>query len=278
MFEAIKTCFNGMAGLEGSTRPVALMRIGVGLIVWVRFADEVATFQATGPVTAVFGLGLLAFAALVIVGLFTRAALLGLTLFLGFGYFFLGGVLNVPGWHHHHVYLLMSVAALLLLSPSERSYSIDRLIRARHGEILPEWGRLWPQALIGLTLSAIYFWAAFDKTDYAFLSGQRLEQTFVWTYSGRFLEDLLIRREFLILASILVVIAEYVLAFAIHVRRWHCVVLPAGIALHAAFYLLLPVDTYSVTMVLLYLSLLHPNSVHRFIDRLHDHATAPRYL
>ena len=63
--------------------------------------------------------------------------------------------------------------------------------------------------------------------------------------------------------SILVVVVEYVLAFAIFVRRWQAFVLPLGLALHAAFYVLLPVNTYSATVMVLYLALLDPDAVHR---------------
>jgi hypothetical protein len=142
----------------------------------------------------------------------------------------------------------------------------------------PEHGRLWALRLIGLQLSAIYFWAAFDKTDWAFLSGQRLEQTLIWVHSGRPLEEWLLWAPFLVAASVAVVVLEYALAFAIHVRRWLWFVLPIGIMLHAAFYLLLPVDTYSITMVALYLALLDPNAVHRCLDRMQGHAPAAHRL
>jgi hypothetical protein len=124
-------------------------------------------------------------------------------------------------------------------------------------------------------MSALYFWTAVDKTDWAFLSGQRLEQIVVWHHSGRALEGLLLMPVFLVGASIIVVIVEYFLAFAIHIRRLQWIAIPMAIALHALFYVLLPVETYSVTMIVLYLAVLHPRAVHDFIDRMQGYAPAP---
>jgi hypothetical protein len=264
------------AELRGSTRPAALMRVGLGLIVLVRFADEVSPFQADNAVLAVHGLGLMTFAVLSVLGWRTRASLSGLAAFLGLGYFGLGGAYGHAGWYHHHVYLLFAASFLLAFIPCGRSYSLDRLRALDAGRAPPETGDLRAQRLIGLQLSAIYFWAAVDKTDLAFLSGERLEQTLVWVYAGRWLHELLTVPALLVTASIAVVVVEYLLAVAIHLPRWRPVVLGIGLALHATFYLLLPVDTYSVTMALLYLALLDPDGVHRFLDRLQRQEAAPR--
>ena len=81
--------------------------------------------------------------------------------------------------------------------------------------------------------------------------------------------------------SIIVVVVEYFLAFAIFVRRWQAFVLPLGLALHAAFYVLLPVNTYSATVMVLYLALLDPDAVHRFLDRMiqnHGQSHSPHRL
>jgi hypothetical protein len=78
--------------------------------------------------------------------------------------------------------------------------------------------------------------------------------------------------------AVTVVAVEYFLAFAIFVRRWQAFVLPMGLALHAAFYVLLPVNTYSATMMVLYLALLDPDAVHRFLDRIQGHGYAQHRL
>jgi hypothetical protein len=45
-----------------------------------------------------------------------------------------------------------------------------------------------------------------------------------------------------------------------------------GIVLHAVFYVMLPVETYSITMIALYLVVVSPEAVHRFMDGMHGHA------
>ena len=55
---------------------------------------------------------------------------------------------------------------------------------------------------------------------------------------------------------------------AVLVPRWRRWVVPVGLSLHATFYLMLPVATYSATAMVLYLALLDPAAVHRFLDRM----------
>lgn len=59
-------------------------------------------------------------------------------------------------------------------------------------------------------------------------------------------------------ASILVVVVEYFLAGTILIRRLVWITIPTGLALHASFYVLLPVSTYSISMIALYLAVIHP--------------------
>ncbi len=262
----------------GSTRPAALMRIGIALIIFARFGAEVSLFNATSSSGVALGLAFFMVATMMLVGYMSRlaSAMTGLALL---GMYFIGGAaLAVPGWAHHHVYLLAIASILLALTPCGASYSVDRLRELGHGGAPPERGYLWGQRLIALQLSALYFWTAVDKTDWAFLSGQRLEQIFVWTYTGRALELFLIWPPLLALLSIIVVAVEYWLAVAILVPRWRRFALPVGIGLHGTFYLLLPVDTYSITAITLYLALLDPDAVHRFIDRIQGHGVAAHRL
>jgi hypothetical protein len=197
----------------------------------------------------------------------------------------MGKVHGYPGWSSHHIYILVVSVCLLALSPCGRSFSWDRyraLAQARDArDIPPEHGDLWPQRLIALQLAALYFWAAVDKTNWSFLSGQRLEEAFIWSFTGRALEPLISLGAILAVLSIIVVVVEYFLAFAIFVRRWQAFVLPLGLALHAAFYVLLPVNTYSATVMVLYLALLDPDAVHRFLDRMiqnHGQGHSPHRL
>lgn len=253
----------------GSTRPAALMRMALAAIALARFGAELAPFNATTLSGAAASVIFFLFAIMSFVGYMSRLAIGGLGAALLVAIYLYGGLgLGVPGWGHHHVYLLAIACLFLSGTDCGRSYSLDRWRALRAGAAPPERGTLWGQRLVALQLAALYFWTAVDKTDHAFLSGERLQQIFVWTYSGRALEILLAWPTLIAAMAIAVVVVEYWLAFAILSRRQRRYALPVGLAMHATFYLMLPVDTYSVTVMALYLALVDPDSVHRFIDRM----------
>ena len=273
------------ADAQGSTRPLGLMRIAIATIVFVRFANEVSLYQGDSLSFVLLGLAFFGLTSMMLVGFKAQAACTGVAITLMTMHFYMGKVHGYPGWSSHHIYILVVSVCLLALSPCGRSFSWDRyraLAQARDArDIPPEHGDLWPQRLIALQLAALYFWAAVDKTNWSFLSGQRLEEAFIWSFTGRALEPLISLGAILAVLSIIVVVVEYFLAFAIFVRRWQAFVLPLGLALHAAFYVLLPVNTYSATVMVLYLALLDPDAVHRFLDRMiqnHGQGHSPHRL
>jgi hypothetical protein len=171
------------------------------------------------------------------------------------------------------VHLLASATLLAACTPCGRSYSIDRwrAVRAAaaRGEAPPpEHGNLWGLRLMVLQMSAVYLFAAIDKTSLAFLSGARLEHLLLWQYWGSEPPRLPGLAALLALAAIGNVGLEYALAFGLpfaRTRRW--LILP-GLALHAIFYLALPVATYSATVYVLYLAYLDADRVHATIDEL----------
>jgi hypothetical protein len=273
------------ADAQGSTRPLGLMRIAIATIVFVRFANEVSLYQGDSLSFVLLGLAFFGLTSMMLVGFKAQAACTGVAITLMTMHFYMGKVHGYPGWSSHHIYILVVSVCLLALSPCGRSFSWDRyraLAQARDArDIPPEHGDLWTQRLIALQLAALYFWAAVDKTNWSFLSGQRLEEAFIWSFTGRALEPLISLGAILAVLSIIVVVVEYFLAFAIFVRRWQAFVLPLGLALHAAFYVLLPVNTYSATVMVLYLALLDPDAVHRFLDRMiqnHGQGHSPHRL
>ena len=273
------------ADAQGSTRPLGLMRIAIATIVFVRFANEVSLYQGDSLSFVLLGLVFFGLTSMMLVGFKAQASCAGVALTLMTMHFYMGKVHGYPGWSSHHIYILVVSVSLLALSPCGRSFSWDRyraLAQAQDAhDIPPEHGDLWPQRLIALQLAALYFWAAVDKTNWSFLSGQRLEEAFIWSFTGRALEPLISLGAILAVLSVIVVVVEYFLAFAIFVRRWRMFVLPLGLALHAAFYVLLPVNTYSATVMVLYLALLDPDAVHRFLDRMiqsHGQGPSPHRL
>jgi hypothetical protein len=273
------------ADAQGSTRPLGLMRIAIATIVFVRFANEVSLYQGDSLSFVLLGVAFFGLTSTMLVGFKAQASCAGVALTLMTMHFYMGKMHGYPGWSSHHIYILIVSVTLLALSPCGRSFSWDRyraLAQAQDArDIPPEHGDLWPQRLIALQLAALYFWAAVDKTNWSFLSGQRLEEAFIWSFTGRALEPLISLGAILAVLSVIVVVVEYFLAFAIFVRRWQAFVLPLGLALHAAFYVLLPVNTYSATVMVLYLALLDPDAVHRFLDRMiqsHGEGPSPHRL
>ena len=266
------------ADAQGSTRPLGLIRIALAVIVFVRFGSELSFYQGDSLSFLLLGAAFFVFTSMMLVGYMAETACAGVAILLATFQFYLGYMRGYPGWTSHHVYLLLVSVSLLALSPCGRSFSLDRyraLATARSPrDVPPEYGDLWTQRLIALQLGALYFWTAVDKTNWQFLSGQRLQEAFIWSYDGRALEPLISAGALLPALAVTVVVVEYFLAFAIFAQRWRACVLPIGLALHAAFYVLLPVSTYSATMMVLYLALIDPDEVHRLIDRMLRHGDA----
>jgi len=258
----------GWAGAEGSTVPMALIRIGLALLLWARWGEDMILVHADGPVMLALAVGFFAATALMLVGLWTRAATATAALVVATMYFAIGAAGGRTAWIHHHHFLLMSATVLCALTPCGRSLSVDRwraLARAhRRGTPPPaERGPLLGLRLMTAQLSAVYLWSAIDKCEPGFLGGARLEQIAGFYYVG---SDLPLGTGLTIAsatAALAIVALEFGLAVGVWLPRWHRRLLPLGVAFHAVLYVLLPVATFSATMVLLYLAAIEPAAVHR---------------
>ncbi|WP_176480245.1 HTTM domain-containing protein [Mesorhizobium sp. WSM3859] len=167
-----------------------------------------------------------------------------------------------------YTYLLAVAALLIALTPCDRSYSLDRYLavtRAERTGVPPpaERGNLWGLRLIVVQLSVLYFFAAFDKSNHAFLSGARLEQIFLWFYAGSDYPSGLAWLATLV--SFGVVALEYCLAFGLPFRATRRDLVLPGLAFHAIIYVTLPVYTFSATMALLYLAYFDADAVDKVI-------------
>lgn len=261
------------ADREGSTRAVALVRILIVLLVLAKWGEDLAFFSAKAPGVLFLSPLFFCCAALALVGYRTKFAVAGLTILLAALYFGYGKSFGVHEWAHHHAYMLLCATALLNGAPCERSYSVDRYLAVLRAERMQvdapaERGPLWAQNLIVLQMGALYFWTAIDKTEPHFLNGDRLERIMEWSYAGHPAYEFLTQRWLLAGGSIAVVLVEYFLAYAVVARKFPRLTLLVAIGLHAVFFFLLKVDTYSATMIVLYLLYLDPDAVHRSIDRL----------
>jgi len=259
--------------LQASTRSAALMRVCCGLILWARYGTEVSPWVATAftpdriLLAVLFYLG----TAGMVIGLFSQASTALSAGCLVVMYYHYGWMLGVKGWVAHHTYLLMAMVVLLALTPSGRSYSLDRWLAKRRGTARPEHGQVWPLRIIGLQLLSTYWWSVYDKLDAEFISGHRLEFTFRNYYLGSdvygpWLGWVMVGMAW---ATIVLELALPVLLF-VRVPRVQVPAFAAGTLLHGVFYVLIPVKTFSVQMFAGYLAFLHPDDVHRILDDLQD--------
>lgn len=260
-------------GTEGSSRSSALIRIGLAMLFWSRWAGELLLYRDQSLPGLFLAANFFIATAMLLVGWQSRAAavwtgIVGLAM-----YFYFGHELGREAWTHHHTYLLAVAALLISLTPCGRSYSVDRylsVVKAERAGLPPpaERGNLWGLRLIVVQLSVLYFFAALDKTSYAFLSGARLEHIFLWYYAGSDYPSLPGFHQLAMAAAICVAVLEYSLAFGLPFRRTRRYLVLPGLAFHAAIYATLPVYTFSATMALLYLAYFDADAVDRVIMRL----------
>jgi hypothetical protein len=258
-------------GTEGSSRPSALIRIGLAMLFWSRWAGELLLYMDQSPAGLFLAANFFVATTLLFVGYHSRAAAVwtgavGLAM-----YYYFGFELGREPWTHHHTYLLAVAALLIALTPCDRSYSLDRylaVMRAERAGLPPpaERGNLWGLRLIVVQLSVLYFFAAFDKSNYAFLSGARIEQIFLWFYAGSDYPAGLAWPATMV--SVAVVALEYCLALGLPFRATRRYLVLPGLAFHAIIYLTLPVYTFSATMALLYLAYFDADAVSKVLTRL----------
>jgi hypothetical protein len=259
---------------EHSTRSAALLRIGLAILIFTRFGEAMMLTHQIDPIAA----GLLtAFWVSTTAMLFGYRAQLAtaataLTLIGGVGY--LGTLHQQSAWAaHHHVYLLIAATGCVALTPSGRSYSLDRWRAiqrsAAYGEPVPkERGRVGALYLAAVQLSAVYFWGAYNKTTLGFLSGDKFESQLLAYIFDSDPPSFPGWHGLVAGASVATVLLEYALAAGLWIpalRRW---LIPIGIAFHIIIYLTLPVTVFSALSCLLYLCYFDPDQVHAAIDKL----------
>lgn len=262
-----------LLGFEGSTRSVGLMRIGLALLMWTAYGSSWRLFQHETSLDLVVLVSFWCSSTLMLLGVSSQLSTAAAGLTQAVLYHYYGIHLDIEAYHHHHTYTLMVGTLLLSMTPCGRSFSFDRWLDLRRADRdgrapLPEFGPLWALLLIGLQVSCIYFWGAYNKSHLSWFNGARMTHFTMKFYLG---SELPSGTWFLALMTISgagTVLLEYLLAFGLWVRRWQIWLIPAGLALHAAMYVTLPVSTFSATMWLLYLSFVDPELVHRGVDRM----------
>jgi len=260
---------------EASTRSLGLMRLLFGLILWSRFARELMPYRHFDEpdrvvLSAVFYVATTG----MVLGLFTPVSMVltsATLIVMSWGY---GGTASDPtAWVHHHTTMHLLCVIWLSLTPCGKSLSVDRWLAVRRAEqagqpppaeVAPTWGR----HLIGAQVATLYLWSAVDKLQCNYWNGAAIEHLVMRYYVGAALPDVWWFHAACAAAGVITVVLELVLFWGLFVPRLQPVLVPLGLVLHILFYVLIPVNTFTVWMMTCYLAFVHPDVVHRAIDRM----------
>lgn len=269
----VQAWFSGCVTLVGSTRACSLLRMALVSIVWARFGFEMHYFHDLGlaKVTLVTVFFLSSTSAFIGFKSRMSTGILGITLLIY--YYYWGVALGNHVIVHHHVYLLAVSTFLLSLTPCGRSFSLDRWLALRkavatNSEPPTETGDLWATRLICFQLSMVYFWAAFDKSYFLFLSGFRFEQIIMARYLGSDYPPFPWFSAMMFLLAVGTVALEYSLAIGLWFSKPRPYLIVCGIVFHFLLYVMFPIKTFSLTSIAIYLVFLNPDAVHRAVDRM----------
>jgi hypothetical protein len=251
-------------------------------IIWARFGSSQQFFSFELGWRTLFAAIFFLVTIGMLIGYWTRlfTFFVGAAVFVIYEYF---GIFLGEFQVSSHMYWLGIAPLLLCLTPCDKSYSLDRwlaLQRASEGNLPPpvESGNLWGLRLIVVQLSMMYFWTALDKCQIDFISGDRLEAIFMVFYAN--LIDIDAYGWLFILLAWVVMTLEFALAFGMPFGRTRRYLVGPGLLLHASFYVLLPVRTYSITIILLYLAYFNADRIHDIINQLSGYprkvATTPK--
>jgi hypothetical protein len=244
--------------IEGDTFSLGLIRVLLALVLWSRFAMEVSPYYVADPERWALSVVFFASTTAMFVGYYGQAATVVTAMTLWVMKLYFGHHKGFDDWTHHHTNLLVIATTILSLGPCSRSLSLDRWLHPERREV----GFLWTQRMLAVQVSTLYLWSAWDKTQWGFLTGERLQMMAMKWY---FLEHphALWFEAGCAIAAWMVVVLEYLLPFALFVPRWQRVLIPVGLVLHGLFYILLPVGTFSVTMATLYVAFVSGETLRR---------------
>lgn len=253
----------------GSTRGVALIRIGLALVAWAELGEAMQAKDVGWPMALFFW------------------ASTGL-LFLGLGSQLAAAAAAACFWHtigaypgamHHHTYLMAMETSVLALTPCGRSFSVDRWLAVRrasekHEPPPAEEGDLWAVRLMGLQFCAVLFWGGYNKLTFgtqafhsSFMTGDRIEQTMAYYHSFPASQPWWLRVFFPILGTS-VVLFELSAGFLLWVPKVRPYVLIGCLFMTSTFQVLLNVGTFGLLAAVLYLAFVPPEHVHNTIESL----------
>lgn len=277
--DRLSRLYETIVGFEGSTRPVSLLRIVFPLLVYCEYADQLLLLRDERFAVRAIGLMVLASATMMLLGWKSRIATAWTAISLSLLFVRVGHHYDREYFTHHHSFLLLLCVWILALTPCGASYSVDRWLAVKRaaeaGKTAPaERGALWAQRLLCVNLSTVYLWGAYDKLTPAFLGGGRMENLFMRYYGTSDYPEFPGFHTICVVVAYATVLTEVSLVFALWNRRTQRRAMLVGIAFHVGLYLTLPVATFSMLVISLYLAYLDPDAVHRAIDALSGHVKA----
>lgn len=275
----IKDLYSWALLSEGSSRTSSLIRIGLVLIIWSRWGNEVTFFNSDTVTEYILSILFYIFTPLMLIGFYSNITTFLTSVITFTMYYYFGFYLGIEAWTHHHTYLLAMSTFLCSFTPCGNSYSLDRYLKLKQTikRNLPapdEKGNLFGLRLISLQVCAMYFWTAFDKSNIPWITGEKMEANLMYMYTGSYLPEFTGFKTLIILVSITVLILEYALSFGLIFRNTRKFLIIPGILFHFILYLTLPVKTFSATVILLYLSFMDTESVHKFIEFINGHTSS----
>jgi hypothetical protein len=255
----------------GSTRQVAILRIALGVILWSTWGDHFLLYKRLSLEGVAVAALLFVASTAMIAGVLSRASTAVTGAVCLYIYYKLGA--DESTFVHHHTALLSFAICLLALTPCGRSLSVDRwlgLRRARRLGVEPpeERGDLWAVRALAMLVTAVYLGAVISKANAGWLSGDRFEMFLAHFYTGAEWIDAWWVERGLQLLTIYVWLLECCLVVGLWIPRARPWVMAQGVLMHWGFYILLPVATFSLTMVALYLVFFSADEIHGFIDRM----------
>ncbi len=258
---------------EGSSRSSALIRIGLVLIIWARWGNELTLFHASSLFDFIFSGLFFISTTLMLIGFYSNLTTFTTSIITLTMYYYFGFTLGHEPWTHHHTYLLAISTFLCSFTPCGKSYSLDRYLEIKKAikhkfNIPAETGNLFGLRLLSLQLAAVYFWTAFDKSTITWITGQKMEVNFMFQYTGSSYPDFPGFHLMMVILALAVLILEYALSVGLFFKITRKILIIPGIILHCIIYITLPVKTFTATVILLYLSFFDSDEVHKFIDKI----------
>ena len=222
-------------------------------------------------------------------GLFTRLSCSALLVLQG--YIFFADQLNF----RNHPYFFLLVLFLLLFSPADDALSLKSIYRAlkhRQSIIASLLGHQQPltfQRLIQVQVCIVYVYAAFHKLNMGYLNGSVLDaylrELFLtgrpgFIFNALFpapflasLEEFVLSAPTLIVLSVLTVLFEFGLPFALWFRKTRLFALILGIGFHLGIFLGMDIFNFSLAMIASYLLFLDPETL---VSRLRPNSLGDR--